>query len=278
MSFIKEFIAAVIAGGNSGGGGGASGTVASVNGVGPDENGDVTVTQVQSDWKQTNESAADFIKNKPTVPNVDELVTKKYLLKETVEQVEYTTKKRQYYDTGYGNDNGYLIAEKSSHTNYCGFLNSAFVYLVGEISMTEEQFMKIYNAPVEYLGERVSTYTDGDGGGNSIRLTDSSVTIEQSSGDVGSPLLVIYLTASTQYEAGVVLELNYIGGEMLVYSSYERNGADTGNTFFTSVTYYIDEVAYKEVGSVHVDPALLPDDHINSLIDTKLGVIENGTY
>lgn len=27
-----------------------------------------------------------------------------------------------------------------------------------------------------------------------------------------------------------------------------------------------------------IDPKYLPDDHINSLIDTKLGVIENGTY
>ena len=50
------------------------GTVTSVNNTLPDANGNVTLviptTQIQSDWAQTDTTALDFIKNKPTIPTV----------------------------------------------------------------------------------------------------------------------------------------------------------------------------------------------------------------
>ena len=50
------------------------GTVTSVNNTSPDANGNVTLVipaaQIQSDWSQTDTTALDFIKNKPTIPTV----------------------------------------------------------------------------------------------------------------------------------------------------------------------------------------------------------------
>lgn len=49
------------------------GTVTSVNSVSPDSNGNVVISipsaQIQSDWNQTNTSAKDYIKNKPSIPS-----------------------------------------------------------------------------------------------------------------------------------------------------------------------------------------------------------------
>ena len=49
------------------------GTVTSVNNTSPDANGNVSITlpdaQIQSDWNQSDDTAVDYIKNKPTIPS-----------------------------------------------------------------------------------------------------------------------------------------------------------------------------------------------------------------
>lgn len=51
------------------------GTVTSVNNISPDNNGNVTLSipaaQVQSDWAQADNTKVDYIKNKPTIPTVN---------------------------------------------------------------------------------------------------------------------------------------------------------------------------------------------------------------
>ena len=90
--------------------------------------------------------------------------------------------------------------------------------------------------------------------------------------------------------ATVVDEYTIVGNMALVSSLYENNGLpfaireseDSEMVWLYAEDNTIYHVIYgvwkKETTLKTIDSKFLPDDHINSLIDAKLGVIENGTY
>jgi hypothetical protein len=52
-----------------------------------------SITQVQSDWNQTNNTQVDFIKNKPTIPSIAGLATETFVTNITDEKVDKVTGK-----------------------------------------------------------------------------------------------------------------------------------------------------------------------------------------
>jgi len=65
-----------------------------------------SITQVQSDWNQTNNTQVDFIKNKPTIPSIAGLATETFVTNITDDKVDKVTGKGL-------SENDYTTAEKN---------------------------------------------------------------------------------------------------------------------------------------------------------------------
>ena len=136
-------------------------------------------------------------------------------------------------------------------------------------------------------GENITIASDGKtisatGGGAEtlfVTITDNSGTLsaDKSYNDIfnaiiaGIPVLVDY--------GGMILSLIGIA-DALYFGLFQCSNADASNPAIVA-TVMIEITQNGEVNdiSAQIDiPSAVTDDHINSLIDTKLGVIENGSY
>lgn len=136
-------------------------------------------------------------------------------------------------------------------------------------------------------GENITIASDGKtisatGGGAEtlfVTITDSNGTLsaDKSYNDIfnaiiaGIPVLVSY--------SGMILPLIGIA-DALYFGLFQCANADASNGAIVA-TVMIEITENNEVNdiSAQIDiPSAVTDDHINSLIDTKLGVIENGSY
>ena len=136
-------------------------------------------------------------------------------------------------------------------------------------------------------GENITIASDGKtisatGGGAEtlfVTITDNNGTLSanKSYNDIfnaiiaGIPVLVSY--------GGMILPLIGIANA-LYFGLFQCANADVSNGAIVA-TVMIEITENNEVNdiSVQIDiPSAVTDDHINSLIDTKLGVIENGSY
>lgn len=181
------------------------GAVKTVNGVGPDEDGNIVVEVpelAKPDWNQNDTNAPDYVKNRT---HYIEIVSTQFADNVTVE----------------------ITGDQPS--------NNPFT--MGEI-VEGQTYTVTWNGTeyecVAYIAEGPNAPCLGNG-----ELADVS-------GGNGEPFFI------TVYE----------GATMVLASA---------GTHTVSVVGHI-ETVHK------IDLKYLPDDHINSLIDAKLGVIENGTY
>lgn len=240
MSFIKEFIAAVIAGGNSGSGGGAAGTVTSVNGVGPDENGDVIVTQVQSDWNVNVEDSWSYIKNRTHWGPMTDLGT---------------------FDASILNDVTYY--------------KDAFCFTYGEYESTPiaHYFSLIYKGggyDRYYFDVATTNITSGCGNAS---LLSAGVGIWH--GDHISETMPFYIAFNRHETLEPVPE----GPPFTMYRYYydvyvQRPQGGSGSL---NISYYKPGLMNR-LPLPYIPEEIARKSDVSKLIDAKLGVIENGTY
>ena len=141
---------------------------------------------------------------------------------------------------------------------------SAYQYAVeGGYTGTETEFAKKLAS-----GALIVTITESNG----TLSADKSYIEIRDAYLAGIPVLVDY--------NGTALPLTTLTADALYFGTVQCDSGDATNPAVVA-TVIIEITSNNEVNdiSAQVDiPSAVTDDHINSLIDTKLGVIENGSY
>lgn len=166
------------------------GTVTSVNNTSPDANGNVSITlpdaQIQSDWNQSDDTAVDYIKNKPTIPSGV-----------VVDQVYDATSENAQSGVAI-NGAGFITGIDSTDvttalgytpydsSNPDGFITSAALPTVNDATLT-----------IQKNSTDVGTFTANASSNNTINIT-----VPTTASDVNA------LPSSTKYGASISLSIN----------------------------------------------------------------------
>ena len=210
--------------------------------------------QVQSDWEQNDDSSKDYIKNRP------------FYINKTLQDERRLT----------------LTNGEGESTAYFGYVGGSHTIDVSVVMKRDNGLIFNFTGTATYVGNPVYEWTTASLTGN-CNFFPSSTTFycKWSNGNWS-------ITSST--------DMSRLDGTYTVYC-YSMDIKQISDTFIPDTIARTSDIPSKLPnpkaltftgavtgsydGSTTVSvkiPSAVTDDHINSLIDTKLGVIENGSY